>query len=176
MRILPVLFFTVVIGSAFSQNVNVEYDKTRDLSKYKSFKFGETEVFTPKDQQVVDGPTLIKWITEAISIELKSKGLQQVDSTADLIVSYVVGSEARSDLEQLGGGGMMPGSNERTWSRDYRVSSLIIDLNDKSNNLIWRINSSTTDLGNNGHRVIENVVAEGFRKFSLKPKKVKKKK
>lgn len=174
MRITTIFVFLSVIS--YAQDVQVEYDKNRDLSRYKTFHFGETEVITPKDQRQAESASLIKWVTEAIAMELKSKGLQQLDSAADLVASFVVGSDARMDLQQLGGGGMMPGSNERTWSRDYRVSSLIIDLNDKSNNLIWRVNATTTDAGNNPQRMIDNVVAEGFRKFSLKPKKVKKKK
>ena len=93
----------------------------------------------------------------------------------DLVVSFVVGSLERSDLEQLGPLGMTPGSSSQTWSRDFRLGSLIIDLNDRSNNLIWRVNATTTTNTSDAQRMIDQVVSAGFKKFSLKPKKVKKK-
>ena len=131
-------------GVVYGQDVNVEYDKQRDLSRYKTFKLGEGEVITPKDQLQGNEASLKKWVVDAIAEELKEKGLQQVDSAADLTATYAIGSKEQSDFEQLGPLGMTPGSSNRNWSRDYRMGNLIIDLNDKNNNLIWRINATTT--------------------------------
>ncbi len=173
MRFTPI--FILISFYTVAQDINVEYDKTRDLSRYKTFRIGGGEVITPEDQQQVESAALKKLVINAIENELKGKGLHPVDSMADLVVSYVVGSDKRSNLQQLGPGGMMPGVDSRTWSRDYRMGSLIIDLNDKSNNLIWRVNATTTDSSNDAKQMIEQVVSAGFKKFSLKPKKVKKK-
>lgn len=170
-----VLFLLVLSTNVVAQEVNAEYDKNRDLSRYKSFTFGESEFITPKDRQQIDEAKLHKLVKTAIAEELTEKGLQHSDSLGDLIVSYVIGSQARTDFSVLGPLGTSPDNSSQTWSRDYQMGSLIIDLNDRSNNLIWRVNATsdgTTDI--NG--LVAEIVAAGFKKFSLKPKKVKKKK
>lgn len=174
------LFLSLCLVSAFlsvgAQDINVEYDKKRDLSGYKTFQMGEGEVITPKDRRQESPASLHKWVQGAIIVELTEKGLQKVDSAGDLVVSYVVGSQERTDFAQLGPLGTMPGNDSQTWSRDYQMGSLIIDLDDKNKNLIWRVNAITTASGTDIKNLIDQVVSAGFRKFSLKPKKVKKKK
>ena len=176
MRFCILCFLTLLLSESIGQDITVEFDKNRDLTIYKSFTIGEGEVITPKDRRTGREATLHKWVKDAISEELKEKGLQQVDSAGDLLATYVIGTHERSDFSQLGPLGTAPNNSSQTWSRDYQLGNLIIDLNDKNKNLIWRINASTdaaaTDIG----QLIEQVVSAGFKKFSLKPKKVKKKK
>lgn len=168
-------FFLLISVCSQAQDINVEYDKKRDLSRYKTFSLGEGEVITPKDQQQGNEGSLKNWVRKSIAEELKEKGLKQVDSLGDLVASYVIGSKLQSDFEQLGPLGMAPGSSSQTWSRDYRMGSLIIDLNDRNNNLIWRVNATTTSSVPDTEGLIEQVVSAGFKKFSLKPKKTKRK-
>lgn len=172
-RILWIMLLSpfAVIG----QGVQVEYDKNRDFSIYRTFSFGESEVITPKDQRQVSEATLKTWVEKSIERELTGKGLQRVDSAADLIVSFVAGSQERSDMEMLGPLGMTPGSNAQTWSRDYRMGNLIIDLDDRSKHLIWRITAVSNSSSASGQQMIDEVVTTGFKKFSIKPKKSKKK-
>lgn len=171
-----ILFLLLATVSGFAQNIQVEYDKNRDLTKYKTFTFGEGEIITPKDQRVIKDETMHKWVREAIAEELKEKGLVRVDSNADLTASYIIGSLARSDMQNLGPMGVSPGSTNQTWSRDFQQSSLVIDLNDRSKMLIWRINGVTSTTTPDAANMIREVVSKGFKKFSLKPKKEKKKK
>ena len=173
MRNIPFLLLISICSQA--QEINVEYDKKRDLSRYKTFSLGEGEVITPKDQQLAGDASIKTWVRDAIAEELKEKGLVQVDSLGDLVATYVIGSKAQTDIGQLGPFGMTPGNSSQTWSRDYRMGEMIIDLNDRSNNLIWRVNAITTTSVPDTHRLIEQVVSVGFKKFSLKIKKVKKK-
>src|SRR6478736_7250708 len=138
-----ILFFLLLCSvSAFSQDLKVEYDKSHDFSKYKTFSFGESEIITPRDQRQVPDATVHKYVKGAIAEELSEKGLQQLDSLGDLVVSYVVGSIEKTDTEQLGPLGMTPGSTNTTWSRDYKQSSMVIDLNERSGRRVWRINST----------------------------------
>lgn len=172
------LIFSLVLasGSIVAQDIEVEYDKNRDMTRYKTFAMGEGEIITPKDQRVIDDGKMHGWVREAIAGELTDKGLVQLDSSADLTVSYVIGSVQRMDLQNLGPMGRTPGSSDQTWSRDYQQSSFIIDLNDRGNLLVWRINGVTSVSSATAESMIEEVVARGFKKFSLKPKKEKKKK
>lgn len=174
MRFAPLLL--LISAGAFGQDINVEYDKNRDLSKYKTFTLGSGEIITPRDRRTGNEAKLHEWIRSSIAKELKSKGLEQVDSAGDLLATYVVGTQQRTDYSQLGPLGVSPDNSSQTWSRDYQLGSLIIDLNDRSRNLIWRVNATTNAAAMDINVLIEQVVSAGFKKFSLKPKKVKKKK
>jgi hypothetical protein len=174
-RIIFLIGFLIANFSALSQEIKVEFDKNRDFTKYKTYSYGECEIITPKDQRKISEATLHKWIKDAISRELDGRGLLKVDSTADLVVSYVVGTLARSDMENVGPMGLAPGSTEQTFIRDYQQGSLIIDLNDRNDFLVWRINSVTTMTPADGQKVIDQVVQKGFKQF-LKPVKTKKSK
>jgi hypothetical protein len=176
MRIL-LLFLVAITGvSAFGQEVQVEYDKDRDLSIYKTFSMGEGEIITPKDQRTIADDELRGWVHDAIVGEMKAKGLQQLDSLGDLVVSYIVGSVAMTTVQHLGPMGTSPQSSEQTWSRNYRQGTLVIDLNDRSDFLIWRVNATTSYGTPATDKNIQNIIAHGFKKFSTKPKKGKKKK
>lgn len=175
MRLIIILLIST-ISTSFGQDIQVEYDKDRDLSRYKSFTLGEGEVITPKDRRTGNEATLHKWVKDAISTELTEKGLTKVDSAGDLLATYVIGTQQRSTLGNLGPLGTAPNNSSQIWSRDYQVGSLIIDLNDRNRNLIWRINANTDAAATDIEQLIDQVVSAGFKKFSLKPKKVKKKK
>ena len=176
MRILLVYLAVFTGVAAMGQEIQVEYDKDRDLSKYKTFTMGEGEIITPRDQRTVADDDLRKWVHNAIVGEMKSKGLQELDSLGDLTASYIVGSVAMSDVQNLGPMGVSPESNDHTWSRNYRQGTLVVDLNDRSNFLIWRVNATTSYGTPATEKNVQNIIANGFKKFSTKPKKVKKKK
>jgi len=172
------LLFSVLILAAITclgQDVKVEYDKDRDLSKYKTFAMGEAEIITPRDQRTVADNDLRKWVHDAIVNELVGKGLTQLDTLGDLTASYIVGSVAVTDVQNLGPMGVSPNSSDQTWSRDYRQGNLVIDLNDRSNILVWRVNATTSYGTPATEKNIQSLIAHGFRKFSAKTKKGKKK-
>jgi len=175
MRNLMLLAFLLVASVVRGQELKVEFDKDRDFSKYKTYRFGEGEIITPKDQQQVSEADIDKWIRTAITRELEMRGLTKVDSASDLIVSFAAGTLSRSSMGDAGPMGMTPGSQDRAYIRDYRQGSLIIDLNDKSNVLVWRINATSDMSTTGGERMIDQIVEMGFRKYP-KPSKKKKKK
>ncbi len=172
MKFLLIALLSVSIP-AFSQGIKVEYDKKHDFSKYKTFSFGESQVPPPQDQKQVTDATVDKWIKNGVTRELEFKGLKRVDTAADLVVTYAVGTMARSDMQAIGPLGQTPGSTATTWSRNYNQTSLIIDLNNKSNFLVWRINSVADVGGPEGERTIDMIVERGFKKFGKPVKKRK---
>jgi hypothetical protein len=176
MRFLLYAVFWLSADVAFAQDIYAEYDKNRDMSHYKTFTMGTGEIITPKDRRTGNEANLHKWVKEAIIEELTEKGLVKVDSAGDLLATYLIGTQQRSDFSQLGPLGTSPDNSSQTWSREYTMGSLIIDLNDRNKNLIWRINATTGAAAMDINVLIEQVVSAGFKKFSLKPKKVKKKK
>jgi hypothetical protein len=166
------IFLLILTGIAdsFGQDISAEYDKNKDFSIYKTFAIGEGEIITPKDQRQIDDQKLHKYVKEAIASELKDKGLVQMDSLADLDVTYIIGSLERSNLASSGTGGIGAG----VVMNDYEQSSFVIDMNDRNDFLVWRVNGITSTGHPNAQTMIKEVVAKGFKKFSIKPKKKKK--
>ena len=168
--------FLLVEVAASGQEFKVDYNSDRDFSQYKTFRFGEGEILTPKDQRQANEEDVHKWVRNGVTRELQMKGLQPADSIADLVISYAVGTMAKSNAGDLGPMGLVPGSMDRTYMRDYRQANLMIDLNDKSNFLVWRI-SATTDISlSSGERMIDQIVQKGFKKYPKLGKTKKKKK
>jgi hypothetical protein len=158
---------------AWGQEFKVEYDKDRDYTQFKTFRFGEGELTTPKDQQQVTAEQVDEWVKDSMTRELESKGLRRVDSVADLVVSYVIGTLTKSDAGTLGPMGLTPGSMDRNYSRDYRMGNLVIDLNDRRDLMVWRINATFEMLSASAQSLIDAAVQKGFKKY---PKPAKKKK
>jgi hypothetical protein len=174
MRILSSFLIVLVVFAASGQDMKVEYDKDRDMTGYRTFTMGEGEITTPKDQRVIADEELKRYVHDAIVNELVSKGLTQLDSLGDLTASYIVGSLALMDIQNLGPMGTSPNSSDRTWSRDYRQGNLVVDLNDRKNILIWRVSASTSYGVPSTDKLIQDIIARGFKKFSIKPGKKKK--
>ena len=172
MKLLTILVLFIT-ATANCQEIKIEYDKKHDFTKYKTFSFGKSQVITPQDKKQVSDATVDKWIKNGVTRELEFKGLKRVEESADLVVTYAVGTMPRTDMQTLGPLGQTPGSTATTWSRDYSQTSLIIDLNNKSNFLVWRINAVADVVGTEGERTIDMIVERGFKKFA---KPVKKKK
>ena len=172
--------------SVEGQGVKVEYDKSRDFSVYHTFKLGEGEVITTNENKKVDKAKLNQLIKVAIQKKLAEKGLLRSDSSADLTASYVLSSQDKNESFDMGSqllGTSVPGNTlatpqgpSKTWSRDYQLGKMIIDLTDKNGNLIWRVNGSSHAEAADNEAVINEVVQAGFKKLSLKPKKAMKKK
>jgi hypothetical protein len=171
------LILPVLVGSFFvrAQQIKIEFDKKTDLSHYKTFRFGDGQIITPKDERVIPDATIHAWVKNAVTEELTEKGLVRVDTTADIIISYLTGTAQRMNSGNVGPLGMTPGTSDRTYMIDYQQGSLVIDLNDtRTNTLIWRVNATTnTNLPEAKQNIIQ-IVERGFKKFSLKPKKPKK--
>ncbi len=164
MRFLSILLLLMSF-CASAQEIKIEYDKKHDFSKYKTFNFGESQVVTPADQKLVSDATIDQWVRKGTTRELEYKGLKRVDSVADLVVTYVIGTMERSDAQAIGPLGMTPGSNDRTWSRDYKQTSVIIDLNDRSKYLAWRVNAVADVIGTDAERTIDMVIVKGLKKY-----------
>lgn len=164
------ILFLTGITAGYAQEIEAEYDKNRDFTIYKSFSIGDSEIITPKDKRKVDDAKLHGWVRDAIISELKDKGLTYVDSLGDLRVSYIIGSLDRSNLASSGQGGIGAG----VVITDYEQSSFVIDMNDRQNFLVWRVNGVTSTNHPEAQNMIGEVVSKGFKKFSIKPKKKKK--
>jgi len=173
MKYIILLLITVSL-SVVGQDVLVETENNRDLSGYKTFRFGESEIVTPKERKKVSDTKLNKIIQEAVERELNLKGLQKGGDEAQLVVTYMVGSFRHTDVQNLGPFAIAPGQISNRWTQDAYEGDLVIDVNDNANGaLIWRIHSATSGNSPGAETTIEQIVAKGFRKWGQKPKQKK---
>jgi len=150
---------------AWSQEIKIEYNKKTDFSKYKTFCFGDGLVVAESTQKLVSDATFSSWIKKGIIKEFERKEMKHVDSTADLKVTYALIRTAQLDIEANGPLGMTPGSNDRTWSRNFTESTLIIDVNDQGGLLIWRVKANFDVSGPNSETTMDTIVGKGFKTF-----------
>jgi hypothetical protein len=83
---LILIFAATCLASAFSQKVNVGYDKGVKFSDYKTYQWVTPSAPPSK-------PILYESIVGAIDYELNPKGLTRVDNDGDLVLIPVGGME-----------------------------------------------------------------------------------
>lgn len=165
----------LVPGLTRSQDVQVEYDKNRDLTGYKTFRFGDSEIVTTKGSKKISDKSLDQIIREELTREMKEKGLTLDPENGQLVATYMYGQFRHSQQDAGANLTLVPGqglSNPGGLTRAFTQGSLIIDLNDsKSEALIWRVNSTANPNGPDARRIVDQVISKGFKKFNEKPKK-----
>src|SRR5882762_255446 len=83
LALLTVAFAFLGVSAAVAQDVRYDFDKDKDFSKYKTYKW-----VAIKGADQPDGLTS-KQITSAIDAELATKGLTKTEAdTADLYIGY----------------------------------------------------------------------------------------
>ncbi len=175
-RSFLLLCLTIISLPIRAQEFKVEYDKKHDFTRYKTFSFGESEIVIPADQRTIPDAQWHEWMRKALQDEFAEKGLAFIEQDGDLVITYIVGSVARTEVQNLGPMGMAPGADQnRMWNRDFQQGSIIIDLNNRQGFKVWRVSATTNASLPDAERQLDQIVGEGFRKFSIKPKKSKKK-
>jgi len=172
MKFFASLVLSLSAVSLSAQTIQVEYNKNKDMSAYKTYQMGEAEIITPEDKRLLEEAKTREVVNRSIELELKGRGLQRVDSAGQLVVSYIIGSMQRSSVFDAG---RLGSNTPPAVMQDYSEGNFIIDLNDRSGNLIWRVNAVTTFTTSNLEAQIDQVLSKGFKKFPNIPKTKKKK-
>jgi hypothetical protein len=98
---LTIVLLLLGVRSSFAQDIRYDFDKDKDFSKYKTYKWVPIKgADTPDDLTA-------KQITSAIDTELASKGLTKTDSdSADLYIGYqtAIGTEKQFTSYNTGWG------------------------------------------------------------------------
>jgi hypothetical protein len=149
--------------SACSSAVNVEQRADVNFAKYRTFDFADTEVKTQGDQNpLLNSPIAQDRIKQAIASELAKRGLRQVESNPDFLVTthtyveraertvydsypganyaypYAVGYRGRF-LPINYGAWYSPTYYQTPRTEQYREGTLVLDFIDaRTNNLVWR--------------------------------------
>ena len=98
---LAAMILALGVGSALAQDVRYDFDKAKDFSKYKTYKWVPIKGADAPDDLTA------KQITSAIDAELANKGLTRTDSdNADLYIGYqtAIGTEKQFTSYNTGWG------------------------------------------------------------------------
>ena len=149
------LFFTLIITSINYAQVNSDFDKSTDFSKYKTVSFGGWEKESDKLLSDFDK----KRISDALTNEFNLRGIQFVDSDADATITLFIVIKEKSNITAYtnfnsgmgyrgrwgyGRGYGMGTASTSVDKNDYREGTLVIDMYDtKEKTLIWQGDMTT---------------------------------
>jgi hypothetical protein len=166
---LCTMFFMVLLGSAFAQKVQTDFDHQANFSQYKTYSWQEIK------------PANSLWdarIKNAVDAQLAAKGWTQVPSGGDVAIVAIKTSKTQRTLQtfydgfgggwgwrRFGGGGFGAAT---TTEQDYKVGTLVIDFYDaKTKKLIWRGSAQDTlsDKPAQNEKNLDKGVAKMFKAF-----------
>lgn len=163
------IFAALLATAAHAQKVHVEFDESIDFSKYRTYTLETGRVRS--NHAALDNSLVEKKIRNAIIARLSSKGMQQVDSKADVTVGYRLGSKDRRETDRVPTGRRGLGSRRVT----YRVTdaTLTITMRDPGlKELVWQ--AVCTDTGRDVQKLEDHInkdVEKAFKDYPPKKKK-----
>jgi hypothetical protein len=184
-RIVALTFCLFVLGATatLAQDVRYDFDKDKDFSKYKTYKWVPIKGADQPDDLTA------KKVTDAIDTELATKGFSKTDSdTADLYIGYqtALGSEKQftsysTDWGYGGGwgrgwyGGGMGSSTTYGSTSTVYVGQLDVSIYDSAQKqLVWRgVATKTLDPKAKPEKKEKNIakaVQKLLKNFPPKPK------
>jgi hypothetical protein len=174
-RIALSILMALAARDAFAQKVIVDWDKTVDFSKFKTYAWIESK--HPAEglwaQRVVDG----------IDRQLTAKGLKKVDRSAspDLEVVYNSGVKERTIIVGYDYGYIYQDAYGPLWARGPRNRShamyvekegnLVVDLVDASKkDMVWRgvARDSLSDKTKKNERKLNKAIEKMFKRYPVK--------
>ena len=143
LMLLTIALLVVGGGSAIAQEVRYDFDKDKDFTKYKTYKWVPI-----KGADRPDAPTA-KQLTGAMNAEFAAKGLTETDSDkADLYIGFqtAIGTEKQFASYEKGwgygagwGGGWSGGGVSKTYGATIYIGQLDLSMYDSvQKQLVWR--------------------------------------
>jgi Tfp pilus assembly protein PilW len=159
--LLYMLFYLGMLGTAFTQQVQTDFDHHTNFSQYKTYSWQEIK------------PPNSLWdtrIKKAVDAQLSAKGWTQVNSGSDVAIVAIKTTQTQRTLhtfyDNYGDFGGVGESD--TTKQDYKDGTLVVDLFDaRTKQLIWR-GSAEDMLSNKAEKNEKNLdkgVAKMFKDF-----------
>jgi Domain of unknown function (DUF4136) len=160
-------FLMVLLGSAFGQHIQTDFDHQANFSQYKTCSWQEV-----KASNSLWGDR----IKEAVNAQLGSKGWIQVDSGGNVVIVAIKTTQTERTLQTfydgMGGGWRWRGfggfGESTTTEQGYKEGTLVVDMYDASTKqLIWR-GSAEEMLSNKAEKNEKNLdkgLAKMFKSF-----------
>jgi hypothetical protein len=166
------LLFLACAAAARAQDVSVDFDRSSDFSKFKTYSWAEG---VPAKNPLID-----QQVRSNIEGQLAARGLRRVEEGSDIRVLYMVAVDrdiefAKSRWSTTGdwAGQMRSGISVRSQTWDVEVGTLVVFLTDASDKqLLWRGTASTIlDKRSENRNSIMDALAEDARKAEKRVRK-----
>lgn len=177
------MFFSLVLiahVTVCAQEFKTSVQKGVDLKKYETFSILKGEIVTGEDRKI-DKESFYSEFRKIAIQELKDRGYTLIeDSTAQLLISYVVQTSRVIETEDLGPLGQMPQSNSgseqtQSWSREFSRATLIIAVEAGKGNSVWT-SEGTMEVGRTREvSILEYSVKNALQEFPNRKRKRTKK-
>ncbi len=167
LKIIMLLVLSCDATVLLAQDVQYNYDRDANFAAYKTYQWAERRRVT---DQLVDQD-----IRRAVDAQLAQKGLQKVESGADLYVEYRTALDRERQLDAWSMGPRWSGMARATTST-VNVGTLVLNIYDPvRKQLVWRGSVSKTlnikkDPDKN-YKNLEKAVAKLLRNYPPKPGK-----
>jgi hypothetical protein len=184
---VALLAFTILLTINISAQVNSDYDKSTDFSKYKTYSIEGWE----KNSDQLLNPFDKQRITDALKSELESRGITNVESNGEIAITlyltikdntnYTAYTNFNGGLGYAGGWGYARGfgmgmgsATTSVNTTTYKVGTLIMDMYDSSSKkMIWQ-GDMTSDIEENASKrdkTIPKKMSKLMNKFPVAPLK-----
>ena len=155
------------VATLVSAGVSVEHASQADFSQYRTFSFVEGTAAAD--------PQVEKWLHEAVTRELRAKGLQMLAEGGDLLVrtQLTVRQEQRLEVDILGQGSILERDTTKVtpgeYARDVGMGTVVIELLDGYSKLIvWQgvVGTVTrTEVGKSSKKRLDKAMNRLFKKY-----------
>ena len=161
------VFFLTMLGAAFAQHIQTDFDHQANFSQYKTYSWQEIK------------PANSLWdsrVKNAVDAQLAAKGWSQVDSDGDVAIVAIKTTQTQRTLQTFydgfGGGWRWRGfggfGDATTTEQDYKEGTLVVDLYDaKTKQLIWRASAEDmlSDKAEKNEKNLDKGVEKMFKDF-----------
>lgn len=161
------LLVGLFVAGALHAGVSVEHASHVDFSQYRTFSF-------VGDRAAAD-PQIDKWLREAVTRELRDKGLQMLAEGGDLLVRPVleVREDQRVEVDIFGDGSMPPSDATKVSpgekAREVGMGTLVVELLDGYSKLtVWQgVAGAVTrvDISKGSQKRLDKAVNRMFKKY-----------
>ena len=150
-----------------AQDVNVDWQRGTDFSKYKTYAWGES-------QHPIKDDMWAQRVVGLIEDQLKAKGFAKVDAGANpsLVVVYNAGVKQNESLQGYRTGGFFMGGSGSIQKVITNEGTLVVDMYDPAQKShVWRgvAEDTLSDKSDKNIKKVENAVKKLFEKYPPKP-------
>jgi len=154
--------------TAGAQDVNVDWQRGNDFSKYKTYAWGESKNPVKDDM----------WAQRVVGLiedQLKAKGLTKVDAGASpsVVVVYNAGVKQNESLQGYRTGGFFMGGTGSIQKVIENEGTLVVDMYDPAQKShVWRgvAEETLSDKYEKNIKKVESMVKKMFEKYPPKDK------
>jgi hypothetical protein len=127
-------------GCASSMNVSSYVERGLDFTVFRSYAWGPADAVPTGDPRLDKNPFFQDHMQGAVEKQLAARGLQQVDTSPDLLIHYHANITERMDVDRLHPPDVYCTVGDcRNGLRYYEAGTLVVDVIDaRTNRLIWR--------------------------------------